>query len=101
MLLSIRITKKKKNYKRSLSNGLYYLHPKCLSLYDTEIIEPNHKRLRLFINETYLWHLRLGHINLDRIKKLVRHGLLNHLKVHDLPTSESCLEGKCPRGFSN
>ena len=45
-------------------------------------------------NNTYLWHLRLGHINLDRIGRLVKNGLLNKLKDVSLPPCESCLEGK-------
>ncbi|KAI9180050.1 hypothetical protein LWI28_000646 [Acer negundo] len=35
-----------------------------------------------------------GHINLNRIKRLVCDGPLSDLKVDDLPTCESCLEGK-------
>ncbi|KAK4840696.1 hypothetical protein QYF36_015955 [Acer negundo] len=35
-----------------------------------------------------------GHINLNRIKRLVSDGPLSDLKVDDLPTCESCLEGK-------
>lgn len=45
-------------------------------------------------SHTYLWHLRLGHINLDRISRLVKDGPLSSLKVEALPTCESCLEGK-------
>ena len=45
-------------------------------------------------NDTYLWHLRLGHINLDRINRLVKDGPLRELKVDTLPVCESCLEGK-------
>ena len=45
-------------------------------------------------NKTYLWHLRLCHINLDRISRLVRDGPLGSLKVEALPTCESYLEGK-------
>ena len=36
----------------------------------------------------------LGRINLNRIKILVSDGPLSDLKVDDLPTCESCLEGK-------
>ncbi|KAK0576062.1 hypothetical protein LWI29_011265 [Acer saccharum] len=36
----------------------------------------------------------LCHINLNRIKRLVSDGPLSDLKVDDLPTCESCLEGK-------
>ncbi|KAA0066279.1 gag/pol protein [Cucumis melo var. makuwa] len=45
-------------------------------------------------NNTYLRHLRLGHINLDRIERLVKNGLLNELEDDSLPPYESCLEGK-------
>ena len=38
--------------------------------------------------------MRLGHNNLNRIKRLVSDGPLSDLKVDDLPTCESCLEGK-------
>ena len=38
--------------------------------------------------------MRLGRINLNRIKRLVSDGPLSDLKVDDLPTYESCLEGK-------
>ena len=48
---------------------------------DTELTEPDHKRVKLSIDETYLWHLRLGHINLNRIKRLVSDGPLSDLKV--------------------
>ena len=55
----------------------------------------------------HLWHLRLGHINLNRIEKLVKSGLLNELKETFLSVCESCLEGKmtkCPfsgKGYRN
>jgi hypothetical protein len=46
------------------------------------------------MNETLLWHLRLGHINLKRIQRLVKDGSLESLHVEPFPTCESCLEGK-------
>ena len=45
-------------------------------------------------NETYLCHLRIGHISLDRINRLTKDGLLKDLIVGSLPVCESCLEGK-------
>ena len=45
-------------------------------------------------NSTYLWHLTLGHINLNRVRKLVKNGLRNELKDDSLPWCESCLKGK-------
>ena len=42
----------------------------------------------------YLWHLRLGHINLNKINRLEKDGLLRELIDGTLPVCESCLEGK-------
>ncbi|KAA0047456.1 gag/pol protein [Cucumis melo var. makuwa] len=36
----------------------------------------------------------LGHINLNRIERLVKNGLLNELEDDSLPPCESCLKGK-------
>ena len=44
--------------------------------------------------ETYLWHLRLGHISLDRINRLTKDDPLKDINVGSLPVCESCLEGK-------
>ena len=46
------------------------------------------------MNQTFLWHLRLGHINLKRIQRLVQNGPLGSLEVEALPICESYLEGK-------
>ena len=46
------------------------------------------------MNQTLLWHLRLGHINLRRIQRLVVDGPLSSLAVEPFPVCESCLEGK-------
>ena len=52
------------------------------------------KRKVSSLNQTLLWHLRLGHINLKRIQRLVEDGPLSSLEVEALPVCESCLEGK-------
>ena len=44
------------------------------TLYDTEVNNDSQRAKKLKIdneNETYLWHLRLGHINQEKIKRLV------------------------------
>ena len=38
--------------------------------------------------------MRLGHIGLDRINRLVNDGPLRELSIGSLPVCESCLEGK-------
>ena len=62
-----------------------------------EIVENEHNHLakkRKVSNETYLWNLRLGHINPNRIHGLVKSGILNSLAFEPIPICESCLEGK-------
>ena len=49
------------------------------------------------MNQTYLWHLGLGHINLKRISILVQNGPLGSLELEALPVCESYLEGKMTR----
>ena len=43
---------------------------------------------------TYLWHRRLGHIGVKRMKKLHADGLLESLDYESLNTCEPCLMGK-------
>ena len=45
-------------------------------------------------NETCLWHLRLGHINIDRIERLTKDGPWREPRVGTLPVYEYCLKGK-------
>ena len=81
----------------NLNNNLYKLKPtRVKAIYNIEIFktaETQTKRRRVS-QSTYLWHLRLGHINLNRIERLVKSGLLNKLEDNSLPPCESCLEGK-------
>ena len=43
---------------------------------------------------TYMWHCRLGHIGIKRMKKLHADGLLESLDYESLDASEPCLMGK-------
>ena len=43
---------------------------------------------------TYLWHYRLGHIGVKRMKKLNADGLLESLDYESFDTCEPCLMGK-------
>ena len=80
-------------------NGLNVLRPTKRSLNHSELFKVEHpksnKRQKVSHSDnTYLWHLRLGHINLDRINWLVKDGPLRKLNVSTLSICESCLEGK-------
>lgn len=41
-----------------------------------------------------LWHKRLGHISIERIKRLVNEGVLNTLIFTDFETCVYCIKGK-------
>lgn len=45
-------------------------------------------------NQAYLQHLCLGHINLNKIQRLIKSGILHSLVPKDLLICESCIEGK-------
>ena len=80
-----------------LMNNLYFLSPLSYNINVIEIVENEHNHLakkRKVSNETYLWHLRLGHINPNRIHGLVKSGILNSLAFEPIPMCELCLEGK-------
>ena len=40
------------------------------------------------------WHRRLGHISIDRIKRLVNDGVLSTLDFIDFETCVNCIKGK-------
>ena len=45
-------------------------------------------------NATYLWHCRLGHIGVKRMKKLHADGILESLDYESLDACEPCFMGK-------
>ena len=64
-------------------NGLYVITP---NISDESMMELNNsmvtiptKRKEPSTNPTRLWHMRLGHINLNRINRLVKEGILGDL----------------------
>ena len=62
------------------SNGLYMITPSAsdesmMELNSSMVIAPT-KRKESFSNSTRLWYMRLGHINLNRINRQVKEGIL-------------------------
>ena len=77
---------------------MYVLRPTKRSLNNSELFKVEHpksnKRQKVsYSDNTYICHLKLGHINLDRINRLVKDGPLRKLHVGTLPVCESCLKG--------
>ena len=75
-----------------LKSSLFLLN---LDSSDTHIHSVETKRCRVDNDSaTYLWHCRLGHIGVKRMKKLHTDGLLEPLDYESLGTCEPCLMGK-------
>src|SRR3989337_1534607 len=75
-----------------LMNGLFLLN---LDHSDTHIHNIDAKRFKVDNDSaTYLWHCRLGHIGVKRMKKLLADGLLESLDYESFDTCEPCLLGK-------
>ena len=59
----------------NIVDGLYILTPDKHELYNSELDHNTHvkslKRKFPSTNEAYLWHLHLGHINSNRIQRLI------------------------------
>jgi hypothetical protein len=75
-----------------LVNGLFLLN---LDRSNTHIHNIDAKRCKVHNDSTtYLWHCRLGHIGVKRMKKLHADGLLELLDYESFETCEPCLMGK-------
>ena len=75
-----------------LKSGLFLMN---LDSSDTHIHNVEAKRCKVDNDSaTYLWHCRLGHIGVKRMKKLHTDGLLEPLDYESLGTCEPCLMGK-------
>ena len=82
-----------------LECGLYVLRPYESYSFKTEMFSvanpiSNKKQKLSNDDQTYLWHLILGHISIDRINRLTKDGSLRELRVSSLHVCESCVEGK-------
>ena len=78
-----------------LVGSFYLITPKMYEIHDTELNKSQNlplKRKASSNNPTYLWHLRLGHINLKMIDRLVKEGPLSFLTIQPLLGYTSCLE---------
>src|SRR5579862_6779626 len=85
-----------------MHDNLFYIYPDAPTLHNVQLeSSTSSKRKVSSTNDTYLWHLRLGHINLKRIRRLVEDGPLSSFDFEPFPQCESCLKGKMTkRSFS-
>jgi hypothetical protein len=77
-----------------LSDGLYRINLQNESIYSSMHVQTGIKRCNINENSSMLWHRRLGHISIERIKRLVKDGVLNTLDFADFETCVDCIKGK-------
>ena len=89
----------------NIIDGLYIITLDKHELYNSELDNNSHveslKRTFPSTSDAYLWHLCLGHINWNRIQRLVKDGLLEPLYFNEFTVYESCLEGKMTKRSFN
>jgi transposase InsO family protein len=78
----------------TLSDGLYCINLQNNATYDSMHVHTGTKRCVINEDSSKLWHRRLGHISIERIKRLVNEGKLNTLDFTDFETCVDCIKGK-------
>jgi len=77
-----------------LSNGLYLLGLQNYATYSSMHVRTGIKKCNINENSFMLWHRRLRHISIERIKMLVKDRVFNTLDFVDFKTYVNCIKGK-------
>ena len=77
-----------------LAYGLYRIYLQNEATNNSLHVHIGTKRCNINEDSSMLWHWRLGHISIDRIKRLVKDGVLSTLDYTDLETCVDCIKGK-------
>lgn len=79
----------------TLSDNLFKLGLQSdTNYYNSMHVSVSLKRCIMNEDSSLLWHRRLGHIFIERIKRLVKEGVLDTLNFNDFDTCVSCIKGK-------
>ncbi|RVW67331.1 Retrovirus-related Pol polyprotein from transposon TNT 1-94 [Vitis vinifera] len=78
----------------TLSNGLFSINLQNDTTNNTMHVHIGTKRCVMNEDSSMLWHRRLGHISIQRIKRLVNDGVLSTLDFTDFHTCVDCIKGK-------
>ncbi|KAL5824162.1 hypothetical protein ACOSQ3_020225 [Xanthoceras sorbifolium] len=78
----------------TLSDGLYCINLQNNAAYNTMHVQTGTKRCVIDEDSSTLWHRRLGHISIERIKRLVKDGVLSTLNFTNFETCVDCIKGK-------
>lgn len=77
-----------------MSNGLHCINLQNNVTYDSMHVHTGTKRCVINEDSSKLWHWKLRHISIERIKTLVNEGGLNTLDFTDFETCVDCIKGK-------
>ena len=77
-----------------LSDDLYRIFLQNDTTYNSLHVQIGIQRCVVNEDSSILWHRRLGHISIDRIKRLVNDGVLSTLDFIDFATCVDCIKGK-------
>ena len=78
----------------TLSDGLFHIQLQNNFTYNSMHVTAGLKRCVMNEESSMLWHRRLGHISIERIKKLVNDGVLSTLDFANFETCVNCIKGK-------
>ena len=77
-----------------LADGLYIISLQNEATNNSLHVHIGTKRCNINEDSSTLWHQRLGHISIYRIKRIVKDGVLSTLDYTDLETCVDCIKGK-------
>ena len=80
----------------TLSDGLFSLNLQNDSTHTVMHIQIGTKRRVINNDSSILWHRWLGHISIDRIKRLVNDGVLSNSNFTDFDTCTDCIKASRP-----
>ena len=75
----------------ALSNGLFHIQLHNNVTYNSMHVTDGFKRCVMNEASSMLWNQRLGHISIERMKKLVNDGVLSTLDFSDFETCVNCI----------
>ena len=78
----------------TLFDGLFHIQLQNDITYNSMHVTAGLKRCVMNEESSMLWHQRLGHISIEKIKKLVNDGVLSTLDFADFETCVNCINGK-------
>ena len=78
----------------TLPDGLFFIYLQNDTSYNALHVHTSTKQCVINEDSPMLWYHRLGHISIERIKRLVNDGVLSTLDFTDLDTCVACIKEK-------